>query len=186
MMTVMLCGGDEDDVVSNAVVRALTEYGGVQYFTGKELAVRPEGKAPRFLLYNYASLPRHAGISGILVFKNSFEEHWEHNPHARLSASGLVPVLDAQNHKAAAVLKGTGKIAITCGMAARDTLSIASLEDNGAVVSLQRQLLTVTGELLEPHDFKIYLKQRLAVYPLLASCAVLLLAGVPSAEGYCF
>ncbi len=75
---------------------------------------------------------------------------------------------------------------MTCGTSVKDTLSVASLDYTNAVISLQRGLVTLSGELLEPHDIKVLLQSPIGVFPLLACCAVLLLAGEPSADGYFF
>lgn len=170
MITVVLCGSEKDNSINGVMRRALRAY---DETSGEERA--------RFLLRECTSIPSMEKANGIFVFKNSFLA--KEDPKF---CGDFIPVLDAQNCKAAAILNGTGKIAITCGMSAKDTLSIASLDYTAAVVSLQRNITTVTSQMIEPHDFIVTLKDSAGVYPLLAACAVLLLSGIPSGEGYCF
>lgn len=181
MTTVVLCGAEKDDGVSRAMEKVLSKFGGVQRYNGRQLIGWKNGKSPRFLIYESAHIPMVKNLDGILIFKNSFV------PNEREEVpSGLIPVLDAQNSGAAAVLKGTGCVAISCGMSDRDTLSVASIDYLSAVVSLQRDLKILTSQILEPHDITIALSQEIGVYPLLALCSVLLLSGESSVSGYQF
>lgn len=179
MTTVVLCGEREDAGIKRVLLRALSAYGGVQYYDGRRL--QRSGEHTEFLLYESAHIPKAERMNGILIFKNLFylQEKEKAQP-------GFLPVLDARNMAAAAALSGTGAIAITCGASPRDTFSMASLRDDSAVVSLQRDITALTGQSIEPHDITLRLQARAELYPLLASSAALLLAGIPSQDGYCF
>lgn len=162
-------------------MRALKRYGQVQYFNG-EVVKRQIGKlSPEFCVYDCEQLPKLELQSGILLFKNSFLPM-----HKIGIPSGFLTVFESHNTKAAEALKGTGLTAVVCGTSAKDTLSVASLNDSSASVSLQRSIRTITGEVLEPHEIAIELDQCIGPYSLLATCAVLLLAGIASEEGYHF
>ena len=170
MTTVVLCGEREDTGIRRVLVRALSRYGGVQWHDGRRLqASRP---APEFFLYETTHLPKAEQVEGILIFKNLFYLHEKEK-----APVGFVPVLDAQNLAAASALRGTQAIGITCGASPRDTLSMASLRDDSAVVSLQRELRDLSGKIWEPHDRAIRLEAGAEMYPILAACAVLLLSG---------
>ena len=181
MTTVVLCGAEKDDGISRAMERVLSQYGGVQRYNGRQLIGDKNSAAPRFLLYESAHIPLVQNLRGILIFKNSFAYREKEKIPSR-----LIPVLDAQNTEAISVLTGTGCVAISCGMSTRDTLSVASFDYLSAVVSLQRDLKILTGHVLEPHDITLSLTEQIGVYPLLSICAVLLLSGESSVEGYHF
>ena len=178
MVTVVLCGSKEDWQTGQVLRRALNTYGGVQY-CGPNTVVGGV-KEPSFLLWDCTEVPKMEHMNGILVFKNSFCSQ------KGKIAEGVLPVLDSQNEAAAEILRKSGCIALTCGTPPRDTVSIASLRQDESVVSLQRSVITLSGEVEEPHDFPVHVKKEGGVYPLLAACSVLLLAGVPSAKGYTF
>lgn len=178
MTTVIVCGALKDSHVTQSVKQALRAYGGVQSFDGSRI---DSAERFSFLLYECENVPVIQMEKGILVFKNSFEPKGEYS-----IPGGIISVLDSQNMHAAAALSGTGRPAISCGTSARETLSTASIGYNAAVVSLQRDIKTINDDVLEPQDFKVEQSGEAGAYPLLAACAVLLLSGVPFAEGYRF
>lgn len=179
MVTVVLCGKGEREL-SGAVRRALAAYGATQCYDGAVLQGVSCGEAPAFLLYESVQVPEIISGNGILIFKDSFQSG------SAAKTGAFLPILGAQNRAAAAALKNTGQVAITCGASPRDTISIASLGEESAVVSLQRNVQTLSGQLLEPHDFTVKLKRRTGMFALLAACSALLLADLPSGNGYCF
>jgi hypothetical protein len=181
MTTIFLCGKRSDNAVSDVLAGALRQYGMVQYFNGDVLKRYSEKTEPEFCIYDCEELPKLELPSGILLFKNSFLP--TKKPEIPM---GFLTVFGSHNSRAASALKGTGLIAVACGTSAKDTLSVASLTDSSACVSLQRNVRTVTGEVLEPRDISIELCRQLGPYSLLATCAVFLLAGVPSDDGYRF
>lgn len=67
---------------------------------------------------------------------------------------------------------------ITCGTSPKDTISLASIDNGTAVVSLQRKIKNIRGEIIEPMDIKIKLDIKNDVYQALAACTALLLCGV--------
>ena len=117
--------------------------------------------------------------TGILLFKNSFNSSEQiHIP------AGFSCVLEAKNKNAAAILQGSDAAAITCGTSPKDTISIAGLDETNAALSLQRSIVTVSGAILEPHDFTVQLISELGPHRILAVCAALLISGINSADGY--
>lgn len=180
MTTILLCGKRDDDSTSKILLEALEHYGGVQYFDGTSLIKTENNDRPEFFLYGCEKIPQTAS-NGILLFKNSFcFEQQQKIP------SGFIPVFESRNVQAAAALKGTGIVGVTCGTSAKDILSIASLEDTSATISLQRSVKTLTGLVLEPYDLTIQLKKPVNPFPLLMICSVLLLSGIPSNSEFCF
>jgi hypothetical protein len=103
------------------------------------------------------------------------------SPNARLTEktdlnSGciLIPgtLLDSLNSAGA-------DYAITYGMSPRDTVTASSISDGGIVVTLQRELVTLSGEILERQDLpKLPLKQS-APEKMMSVLTALLLLGVP-------
>ena len=180
MTTILLCGKSDDNSICKILLEALENYGGVQSYDGTSLTKTGKNDRPEFLLYDCEKIPQINNSGGILLFKNSFcFDRQQKVP------STFIPVFESRNTNAAAALKGTGIVGITCGTSAKDILSIASLNDINATVSLQRSVKTLTGLVLEPHDMTIQLKKAVSPFPLLAICSVLLLSGVPSNSEYC-
>lgn len=177
MIEIVLCGDPADTSVSSAMVPALARCGGVRFQSSER--IYGMGETPDFLIFDCAQMPKIELKSGILVFKNSF--------HSRGPAElppGFLCVLESKNTRAAKFLEGTNAAVVTCGTGARDTLSVAGLDGAAAALSLQRNLEPLGGGVLEPHDFTVKLLAERSPHQILAVCAVLLIAGVDSSNGY--
>jgi hypothetical protein len=178
MVNIILCGKSSDTSFSDALLPALERYGGVQYFSGKRL-VRLGGDSPKFFLYDSEQVPQIEIPNGILLFKNSYHASESVNIPPDFSC-----VLETKNLNAAAVLTGQNITVITCGTSAKDTISIAGLDETNATLSLQRSIITVDGRILEPHDFTVRLHSKFGPHRILAVCASLLLSGIDSSLEY--
>lgn len=178
MTNIILCGKTMDNSVSSILIPALARYGGVQYYSPKRFTQSGNDKI-QFLVYDCEKLPQFEISNGIILFKNSFSSQ----EHVKIP-SGFSSILEMKNTHAAEMLNGTGTAAITCGTNSKDTLSIAGLDETSAALSLQRSIMTVDGSILEPHDFTIKLLSKLSPNRILAVCAVLLISGINSSQGY--
>lgn len=177
MPVIVLCSCRRDQSLYHILLRALSNYGGVQAMLGNTLYTSCQD--PHFTLFCTHSAPRADNTKGVLVFDENFK-----NAGSFPLSQSLIPVLESNNKKAVSRLKDTSHIAITCGTGLRDTLSIASLDDMRATISLQRELTSINGDAYEPHDFIAHLSQKTDVYPLLAVCGTLLLCGIKPEDGY--
>lgn len=178
MTNIILCGKTTDTSISDALLPALTRYGNLQYYSPQRL-MRYNEEAIRFIIYDCEKIPDIELEQGILLFKNSFDSH----DQIRVP-SGFSCVLESKNMHAAAMLQGTDAAAITCGTSPKDTISIAGLDESNAALSLQRSIITVEGSVLEPHDFTVKLVSELGPHRILAVCAILLISGIDSSDGY--
>ncbi|MCI1965852.1 MAG: hypothetical protein LKJ17_06950 [Oscillospiraceae bacterium] len=177
MINIFLCGDVKDISATKALLAALPKYGGVRY-SGPD-RVFECGSHPEYLLYEYEKVPEIRLKHGMVLFKNSILPQ---NP-VPLSQNFLY-VLEAKNARAAALLKGSGVTAVTCGTSSKETLSIAGLEEGSAALSLQRTLKALNGQMLEPHDFTVKFSEPRSPHQLLMVCAALLISGKDSSNGF--
>lgn len=177
MPVVALCSCRKDHDLFDALYSALSQNGGVQSFCRNEL--KSSCGDPQFSLCHTSCVPHTRGVSGVLVFDDGFKS----GGSFELSES-LIPVLDSDNKKALSRLKDAGRVAVTCGTGSRDTLSIASISETRATVSLQRELIDIYGNRVEPRDIIVSFENRMEVYPLLAVSAALLLCGADLDGGF--
>lgn len=91
-------------------------------------------------------------------------------------------VLNPENEQAAALLKSRQVPIITCGLSHKDTVTFSSRSPTTALVSLQREIHTTNGVLVEPRELPVTLTTPRDDYPLLASIAALWLAGITFPE----
>lgn len=177
MINIFLCGDTKDSSATQALISALPKYGGVRY-SGPD-RVFECGATPEYFLYEYETIPEISLKQGIVLLKNSILPQ---NPVP--FPPDFLYVLEAKNSRAAALLKGSGAAAVTCGTSSRETLSIAGLEENTAALSLQRTLKTLDGRMLEPHDFTVKFSESRSPHQLLMVCAALLISGEDSSTGF--
>lgn len=177
MVNIFLCGDSKDTSATQALIAALPKYGGVRY-SGPD-CVFERGPGPEYFLYEYEKIPKIELRQGIVLLKNSMLPQ-DPVPFPK----DFLYVLESKNHRAAALLKGSGAAAVTCGTGSRETLSIAGLEEGTAALSLQRTLRSLDGKTLEPHDFTVKFSEPRSPHQLLMVCASLLISGADSSKGY--
>ena len=74
--------------------------------------------------------------------------------------------------------------AVSYGVSSRDSLTISSREEERLWVALQRELVTVEGQVVERQEFPLLLERGAEALPALAAAGALLLLGVPPEELY--
>ena len=175
MIPVFLLGEDHDATLRLPLCRILERHGGVLHICGAHAAQYAIGPA-RFLLYETSRLDSIQAEQAILIFKSR-----QAVQNSTLSLSdGVISILETENEAAARMLLHTGTTALTCGLTARDTLTLSSISDTTPVVTIQRAITAFDGRTLEPCEKRIALHAPLSGYELLSVCAVLLLTGQDS------
>ena len=72
----------------------------------------------------------------------------------------------------------TASWAVSFGLSPKDTLTLSSLEEGTILLALQREIITLTGQRLDPQEFPLARKDHTALCPILACAGVQLLLGV--------
>lgn len=179
MGNIVIYGSKYDNVINDILVNAILNYANVFY---NEELLQSKSANNSGIVYNVESkenIDNSKNGGNIIVFKNSFEA-----THGIGLSNGNIVIIDSQNTQAVKVLSGTDNIVITCGMSMRDTLSVSSFELSEATVSLQREVQNLNFDAIEPREFKVALANDIGVYPILSCCAVLLMLGMPTDDGY--
>ena len=104
-------------------------------------------------------------------------------PHLAAPAAKLAVTLSC-DAKVMCMLRDTGCTVITCGTADDDTLSVSSVGEHKAALSLQRRLITLSGRKIEPCEIPIKSKNISNLRVFEAVTALLLLSDVPPEKGY--
>ncbi|MBQ2001102.1 MAG: hypothetical protein UHZ05_04185 [Acutalibacteraceae bacterium] len=104
-------------------------------------------------------------------------------PHLAAPAAKLAVTLSC-DAKVMCMLRDTGCTVVTCGTADDDTLSVSSVGEHKAAVSLQRRLITLSGRKIEPCEIPIKSKNTSNLRVFEAVTALLLLSDVPPEKGY--
>ena len=159
MIPIILYGKENETSVDKALSRVCD-------------SLRKINKDKEFCIFQYdeCNIEDFKNSKGIFVFKGSLGFKKD-----VVIPKGFIAVVSANNHSAASILRRINVFAITCGTSPKDTMSISSLDYLSAVVSLQRIIKNIDGEVIEPQDFIIRLKEETAIYPLLTALTVFVL-----------
>ncbi len=93
-------------------------------------------------------------------------------------------ILDPTHEEAAAFAQKQGLDCLTCGFSSYDSLVLSSRSDTEAIITLQRQIHSFSGTVLEPGDRLIRKSSSINDHNLLLCCGSLLLAGILSEEEF--
>lgn len=88
---------------------------------------------------------------------------------------GMPIVVSSSNRSALRTLGSRHRHAIICGMYSRDTITLSSYDRDCALVALQRTVLSLNGDEIEPREIKVHLKQSMpsADIPLITAAMLL-------------
>ena len=89
----------------------------------------------------------------------------------------ITAIVESSNEEALSMLRPISQMTVSCSMSAHDTISIASITEESAVVSLLREMTDINGRVIEPHDMTLRLSRKTDGYSLCAAYALLLLSG---------
>lgn len=90
---------------------------------------------------------------------------------------GITGICEDSNETALKLFKANGLPVITCGNNAKNTLTISSVENNNYLVTLQREIIDIKGNVICPADYKICLEKGYSPEAVMLSCGVLCLIG---------
>ncbi|HHW46639.1 MAG TPA: hypothetical protein GXX17_07010 [Clostridiales bacterium] len=167
MTTVILYGNAQDSVYDD--INSLMSNYGITTFDGEKLSQNNGGGDFLFIKRSeplILDLPK-----GIIVFLNKIDKVFNLK-----IPKGFTAITRSENSAALKVLKTIGINAITCGMASVDTLTLSSVLEDSVLVSLQREIQTLSGKTLEPAEFPIKVSKSYSEYGILAACGILLLS----------
>lgn len=172
--------GDRQPELRETLVRALAAYGGVQYYGGGGLMRDPSEGPVAHYLYCVKDPLRVGMPNTVVVFDSDRAQDIQYLPE------GCPCIVGAGDAAALSYLKSVGHAAICCGTSAKDTLCVSSMDYGNAVVSVQRELPTLTKTVVEPGDVPLHLKKPCEPFSMLAASAVLLLSGRAVTDGIAF
>lgn len=174
MIPVLICEKRAGGRLFSLLHRVLSLYGPVLAESGKTLSGE---ECADFFLSSMHGRENICLKNGVLLFEQGF--HPEKPPK---ELEGITPVFAFDDFRAARFLKEKELPAVTFGVSARATLTVASNIRDRTELSLQRSLRTVQKETVEPCDFSVSHNGSLTLEDILPVSAVLLLCGI--APGY--
>lgn len=111
--------------------------------------------------------------NGIAVFIDDTERF-----NGQTFPLGTVGICEDTNIKALQLFKESNIPVISCGMNAKNTITLSSLNSTSLLASLQRTVTDCLGNEVDPAEFRIKLNKPYTPFAIMASAAVLLLNGI--------
>jgi hypothetical protein len=104
------------------------------------------------------------------------------NPELPIDANAIA-IVDSSKEDLLAYVATTGLPAITCGLSAKDTVTLSSMRTDSAVINLQRGVTCFDGSLAEPQEIPIKRPEDADSFAVMAASAICLLAGKSPEHG---
>lgn len=122
--------------------------------------------------YKKTDLNIKKGIALILDDTEKFEN--------QVLPSGIIGICEDTNYNALKIFKNNGVPVITCGNNPKNTLTLSSIDSTDFLVTLQRQIIDIKGEIIYPADYKMSLEKPHSPQAVMMCCGVLNLLGIIS------
>ncbi len=150
MYKIIIYGKSGSKLIGIKLCNALARHGGVLYFCDGRVKEISVGN-PNFVVYETDFL-KSLNVNDCIIIFNSCESN--HYPNI-ISSEHISCIVNSQNTSALSQLLNLSLPAIVYGMSSKDSITISSINDTEAVISVQRELTLQSGEKLEPSEFKI-------------------------------
>lgn len=100
----------------------------------------------------------------------------------QLLPKGVIGICEENDRIALEIMAKSDTPVITCGMNQKNTVTLSSLNGNVWLISLQRNIYSLSGKKIVPSEFKIKLKKQYNPFSVLAAVTVLLMNGIKPYE----
>lgn len=169
MVTVFLAGDSKNDY-GKQVCEILSSYVGVLHISGDKIGKYGRGLG---VLLIEANSPQITNLKKGIVLLQKLE-----NESELKIPNGFSVFVESENISALKMLEKTQAQIIVGGLTTRDTLSISSVSQKGPSVSLQREIVSIFGESIEPCELPINCSCEVDEFVLLAVATVLITGAI--------
>lgn len=170
MITVVVAANSQDKKFYNALQNILSRSFGTIHCLGRCLDARD--KCAELILTDTYSFDLVYSETAIIIVKDKecLKTGFE-------TSRGAVAVVDSCDKDIMSVVGETKLPAITCGLSARDTLTLSSFNEDSAVINIQRSISCFDGSVAEPQEIPVTLCSSIDSFTLMCAAAVFVLSG---------
>ena len=172
MITLILYGDIKDKSITSKLCRVLSDYGGVLYFSDSKAVRYGNFDTISFIILECDNVHEISIPNCIVIFKSKQSG----SCHIKL-CNTAISIVESSNKNAIRAISGNDNPCISCGMLANDTITLSSISDTGAIISIQRCINEINGSAIEPCDVNVKLKNFCDGFTLLSIFCFLTLAG---------
>jgi len=167
ILTSVVLYGDRDIIFCNFLCKALSNFGKVSFIGESRILIDDNCD---FLIIEKTGDISLLGESKFVIFN-------KHLSKTLKICTKTTAIVSSSNEAALNYLSQSSQKTISCSMSTKDTISLSSITDESAVISLQRQLSDINGRIIEPHDMRVKLSEPADEYYICAAYALLLISG---------
>lgn len=150
------------------IIEILTKHGG-NYISDKFVSEN-EGKFTIISVYKKTEIKLKKGIAIFIDETDRFKK--------QTFPIGIIGICEDNNLSALQLFKQSNNAVISCGISAKNTVTLSSFNSETLLASLQRSLIDNCGNPIDPCELKIKLTKNYSSFSIMASIAVLLLNGI--------
>lgn len=154
--------------VEKEIIEILSGYG-ADYISDKAVS-SVGGRFTVISEYKKTDIKLKSGIAVFIDDTDRFEN--------QCFPDGIIGICEDRNTAALKAFKASHTPVISCGMGAKNTVTLSSFGDASLLTSLQRTVTDFKGKDIEPAEFKIKLTKKYSSFAVMAATAVLLLVGI--------
>ncbi len=174
MALIIVMTNKNNSNLADVMSRALEKNGGVKEI--KRAADIRKSRRYKNCMLKLKNPFGHRFKNSVTVFDSSYKGTADSGGGTNVFASSCKNIL--------ASMANGDCIGISCGTGPLDTLSVASCNEGRMLISVQREIKTLSGNIIEPCEIIVKTERLPHIYPTLAACAALLISGVPYENGY--
>lgn len=172
MVTIILYGEIKDKSITSKLCRVLSDYGGVLYFSDLKAIQYGSSSNTAFIIFECDKMCEISIPDCIVIFKSKQTS----SCHIKLCNS-TISIVESSNKKAIHSIGGNQNPCISCGMSSNDTVTLSSISDTDAIISIQRSIKELSGKTIEPCDVTVKQKNFCDGFALLSTFCTLALSG---------
>lgn len=170
MISVVIAANNQDKKFRNAIQNILNRNFKAIHCIGRCLDVRCENA--EMLIADADEFELIYTDTAIVIFKDA--DKLAIDFETRKPAVALV---DSCNEDMLKLASKTGFPAITCGLSPKDTITLSSIDEDSAVVDLQRSVTCFDGTVVEPQEIPVALYSSIDSFALMCVAAIFILSG---------
>lgn len=170
MISVVIAASNQDRKFWNAIQNILSRGFNSIHCVGRCADARSE--SAELFLADAGSFDLIYSETAIVIFKDAekLDTKFETNKQ-------VVAIVDSCNKEALKLASETGFPAITCGLSTRDTITLSSINEDSAVINLQREITCFDGNVTEPQEIPVSLYSPIDSFALMCVAAIFILSG---------
>ena len=170
MICIILAAQERDKKFRNIFSQLIASHFSTVCVFEKQL--QAVGEHADFLITDVQSCECVQADSAVIVYRDAL-----HVPPKLFACEQAAAVVDSCNKEVFAAAGASGLEAITCGLSAKDTLTLSSTGVDSTVLNLQRSVPCFDGSVAEPQEIPLRAQVDTDSFTLMAASALFILSG---------